>query len=274
MFSTLNTAVSALEQFQQDMSVIGNNMANVNTTGYKDASMNFEDTLSQAIGLGGGNLQVGSGVSTSAIASNFNQGTIASTGVGSDLAVNGQGFFTVKNPTGGAQYVTRDGSFQVDASGYLITSGGLRVQGYNTSALSATGDIKIDATGAPATAAPGATVQSFSINQNGDVNVVLSDGTTFVRGQVLLQSFNDPNALVKQGGDVYAITAAAGAVGTPAAPQTAGLGSVVAGSLEMSNVDLTSEMTNLITAERAFESNAKVVTTSDEVMQTTVNLIR
>ena len=83
MFSTLNTAVSALEQFQQDMSVIGNNMANVNTTAFKDASMNFEDTLSQAIGLGGGNLQVGSGVTTSAIASNFNQGTISSTGVGS-----------------------------------------------------------------------------------------------------------------------------------------------------------------------------------------------
>ena len=274
MFSTLNTAVSALEQFQQDMSVIGNNMANVNTTGYKDANMNFEDTLSQAIGLGGGNLQVGSGVTTSAIASNFNQGTISSTGVGSDLAVNGQGFFVVKNPTGGAQSVTRDGSFQVDANGYLITSGGLRVQGYSNSGLTTLGDIKIDATGAPATAAPGATVQSFSIDQNGDVNVVLSDGTTFVRGQVLLQNFNDPNALVKEGGNLYAITPAAGAVGTAAAPQTAGLGSIAAGSLEMSNVDLTGEMTNLITAERAFESNAKVVTTSDEILQDTVNLIR
>jgi flagellar hook protein FlgE len=275
MFSSLNTAVSALQQFQQDINVIGNNMANVNTTGYKDASMNFEDTLSQVLGLGGtSTFQIGTGVATSSIDNNFTQGTLANTGVNSDLGISGQGFFVVKDPAGTGTFVTRAGNFQVDANGYLVTDKGMRVQGFSDSGLTTMGDIKIDATGAPATAAPGATVQSFTIGQNGDVNVMLSDGTTFVRGQVLLQNFTDPNALVKQGDNLYSATAAAGGLAQPVAPESAGLGTIESGALEMSNVDLTTEMTNLIAAERAFESNAKIVTTSDEVLQDLVNLKR
>lgn len=274
MFSSLNTAVSALQQFQDDINVIGNNMANVNTTGYKDATMNFSDTLNQVIGLGGTTDQIGSGVMTDSITSNFSQGTISQTGVSSDLAVYGAGFFIVKDPSSGAEYVTRAGDFQVNASGYLVTANGMRVQGYSNSGLSTVGDIQISAAGAPATAAPGATVQSYSIGTNGDVNITLSDGTQYVAGQVLLQSFTDPNALQNQGGNLFTITNAAGPLAGPTAPNTNGLGTIQAGSLEMSNVDLTTEMTNLITAERAFESNAKVVTTSDEVLQDLVNLKR
>jgi len=272
MFSSLNTAVSGLQQFQDQIAVIGNNMANVNTTAFKDANINFADTLSQAIGLGGNTADVGSGVTTSSITSNFSQGTIATTGVSSDLAVNGSGFFVVKDPTSGDTYLTRAGNFQVDASGYLVTDSGDRVQGYNSSSLTTMGDIQISAAGAPATAAPGATVQSYTIGTNGDVSITLSDGTTYTAGQVLLQNAADPNALTQDGDNLYTITPAAGALAAPEAPQSAGIGAIQSGSLEMSNVDLTTEMTNLITAERAFESNAKIVTTSDQILQDTINL--
>jgi flagellar hook protein FlgE len=274
MFSPLNTALSGLQQFQDEITVIGNNMANVNTTAFKDANINFADTLSQAIGLGGNTMEVGNGVMTSSIENNFGQGSIASTGVNTDLALNGQGFFVVKNPTSGAQYLTRAGDFHVDASGYLITSNGFRVQGYTDSGLTTLGDIQINATGAPATAAPGATVQSFAIGANGDVTVTLSDGTAFTRGQILLQNATDPNALTQDGNNLYSITPAAGALAQSVAPQTNGLGFIQSGSLEMSNVDLTTEMTNLITAERAFESNAKIITTGDEILQDMINLKR
>jgi len=275
MFSSLNTAVSALQQFQDDISLIGNNMANVNTTGFKDGIMNFADTLNQVIGLGGTTTeQIGSGVTTDSITSNFTQGTISQTGINSDLAVSGSGFFVVKDPSSGAEYVTRAGDFQVDANGYLVTANGMRVQGYSDSGLTTLGDIQINATGAPATAAPGATVQSYTIGQNGDLTLTLSDGTTFVRGQVLLQNFQAPNALQNQGNNLYSMTTAAGGLAQPVAAGTNGLGTIDSGALEGSNVDLTTEMTNLIAAERAFESNAKVITTSDEVLQDLVNLKR
>jgi flagellar hook protein FlgE len=274
MFSPLNTALSGLQQFQDAITVIGNNMANVNTTAFKDVNINFADTLSQAIGLGGNSLEVGNGVTTDSIESNFGQGSIASTGVNTDLALNGQGFFTVKDPTSGAVYLTRAGDFQVNASGYLVTSQGFRVQGYTDSGLTTMGDIQINATGAPATAAPGATVQSFAIGGNGDVTVTLSDGTSFTRGQILLQNATDPNALTQDGDNLYSMTPAAGALAQSVAPQSNGLGSIQSGSLEMSNVDLTTEMTNLITAERAFESNAKIITTGDELLQDMINLKR
>src|SRR5208337_5508964 len=146
MFSSLNTAVSALQQFQDDISLIGNNMANVNTTGFKDGIMNFADTLNQVIGLGGTTTeQIGSGVTTDSITSNFTQGTISQTGINSDLAVSGSGFFVVKDPSSGAEYVTRAGDFQVDANGYLVTANGMRVQGYSDSGLTTLGDIQINA---------------------------------------------------------------------------------------------------------------------------------
>jgi flagellar hook protein FlgE len=275
MFPSLNTAVSALQQFQDDIDVIGNNMANVNTTGFKDGTMNFADTLSQVVDVGGpSSAQIGTGVTTDSITNNFGQGTISQTAVSSDLAISGNGFFIVKDPVSGSEYVTRAGDFQVDQNGYLVTADGMRVQGYSDAGLTTLGDIQINANGAPATAAPGATVQSYSIGQNGDLTVTLSDGTQFVRGEVLLQNYSNPNALLKQGKNLYTAPPTAGGLAAPVAPDSAGLGTIQSGALEMSNVDLTTEMTNLIAAERAFESNAKIVTTSDEVLQDLVNLKR
>jgi flagellar hook protein FlgE len=272
MLRSLNTAISGLQQSQQEINVVGNNIANVNTTAFKNARTDFEDSFSQA--LAGNKGQVGSGVNMAAISNNFNQGAISRTEVGTDLAVSGQGFFMVRNTIDNSQCATRAGAFHLDTAGYLVDNDGLRVQGFSDAGLSARGDLLVDATGAPATTAAGASVQSFSIDQTGSINVKMSDGTTFVRGQVLLQSFRDPSQLVKEGGNRYSGTAAAGPLAQTSAPQSNGLGLIESGALEMSNVDLTTEMSNLIVAQRAFQANARIITTSDEVLQEVVNLKR
>jgi flagellar hook protein FlgE len=118
MIQSLNTALSGLQQFQEQIDVIGNNIANVNTTGFKGARVDFEDSFSLAIGAGSPSNQVGTGVTTGAIQNNFNSGAINNTGLGSDLAINGQGFFVVQNATGSPQYVTRAGDFHLDSGNY------------------------------------------------------------------------------------------------------------------------------------------------------------
>ena len=272
MLTSLSTAVSGLDCFQQDMDVVGNNIANINTNGFKAATLNFADSLSETIQAGNGPVQIGLGVFNQGIANNWTQGAVNSTGVNTDLAISGNGFFVVQDPTSGTQYVTQDGSFSVNASGYLVNAGGQEVVGYNNAGLSTVGPIQIDATGAPATAAAGATVSSFTINSQGQINVTLTDGTTFTRGQVLLQNLQDPQALISVGGNLYSNVANAGPLAAPVAPGTSGVGQIQAGYLEVSNVDLSTEMANLITAQRGFEANSKIVTTSDELLQDLVNM--
>jgi flagellar hook protein FlgE len=283
MLTSLSSAVTGLDAFQEDMDVIGNDIANVNTTGYKAANVDFADAFSQTLRApgaatsttsGSASVQLGTGVSIAAINNNWNQGALNNTGISSNLAISGNGFFMVRDTLSNAQYATRDGTFTLDANGYLITDTGERVQGFSDAGLSTLGDIKIDTTGMPATSSPTATVQSYGIDVTGKVTVNLSDGTSFVRGQVLLQNFQDPDELIKQGDNLYSNTAAAGPLAALTAPTSAGLGSIQSGALESSNVDLAGEMSNLIIAQRGFEANSKVITTSDEVLQVLVNMKR
>lgn len=282
MLTALDSAISALSQFQQNLDVIGNNIANVDTAGFKGASMSFADAFSQTLGSNAtGSMQVGTGVLTGSINNQFTQGAISSTSVPTDMAVNGNGFFVVKDTTTGASYVSRDGEFGTDNSGYLVTSNGMRVQGYSDAGLTTLGDIKIDNTGATMTdPVSGLTVpdtsavKSFSFGSDGKLTVLLSDGTQFTRGQVLLQNFSNPQQLTKVGNNLFSGLTAAGPLATPVAPGSSGVGSLVAGSLEMSNVDLAGQLTSLITTQRAYEANAKVITTGDEILQTVVNLKR
>ena len=269
MLLSLDSGVSALKQFQQNLNVIGNNIANVNTVGFKSATANFADTFSQTLGANAsGSMQVGSGVTTSSITNQFTQGSIAGTGVQTDMAVNGNGFFMVNDPTTGQQYVTRDGTFSVDGSGYLVTSNGMRVQGYSDAGLTTKGDIKIDSNGSASA------VASFSFDSTGKLKVLLADGSQITRGQILLQNFTSPSQLMKAGNNLYTGLTAAGPLTTPLAPSSPGLGSLATSSLEMSNVDLAVELTSLITTQRAYEANGKVITTSDDILQTLVNLKR
>lgn len=284
----MNSGVSGMQQYQQDMDVIGNNIANINTAGYKGARANFADTFSQTLRAGttqSSAMQVGSGVATSSIENDFSHGINETTGKATDLAVDNEGFFMVKDPATGSVYATRAGNFKISNDGYLTTQNGLRVQGYSDTTLTTTGDIKIDNTDngttphaymdppANTTAAP---LKSYTIDTDGKVHVTLNDGsgTNYVRGQILLQNFASPSNLTKEGNSLYSGLAAAGPLSSMSAPNTQGLGSIVSGALESSNVDLTAELTRMITTQRAFQASSKTVTTSDEMLQEIINIKR
>lgn len=283
MIRSLTSAVSGIQQFQQRMDVIGNNIANVNTVAFKAARTNLADSFSQTLAssnLGGdAAAQVGLGVITSGIYNQYTQGAINRTGVETDLAISGEGFFVVRDPVSGNVFVTRAGDFRIDSDNYLITNGGLRVQGYNDLALSTIGDIQIDAVQRPPSADPSAELASFGIDGLGRISVRLTDGTEYVRAQILLQNFTNPQALMKEGNNLYSGIGAAGPLGgpltpTPAPPGSSGLGRIQSGALELSNVDLSNEFSNLIQTQRAFQANARIISTTDEMLQELVNLKR
>jgi flagellar hook protein FlgE len=285
-----------MQQLQQQMDVIGNNIANANTTGYKAARVAFEDSFSQTLRAASPGtatrsntapVQVGTGVNTSAIQSNFSQGASAVTGNtgnkgAEDLFIHGNGFFVVRDPINGNQYVSRAGDFHFDEQGYLLTQNNFRVQGYSETAAIATpdtlntsviGDLRLTD---PSRSSP---ISKYNIDTQGIINVTLADDSHFVRGQVLLQNFQSPDALVKEGNNLYSGLIAAGPLGgatpTPAAPGAAnGLGTIQAGALELSNIDLANEFANLITTQRSFQASAKIITTSDEMLQDVINLKR
>lgn len=289
MVRSLNTGISGMQQFQQRLDVIGNNIANANTTGYKSSRADLADSFSQTLRRSSGStatnsnvtsMQVGSGVTTATVKNLYTQGAVARTGVPTDLAISGEGFFIVRDTVTNTNYATRAGDFRLDDNGYLTTNGGYRVQGISSSLPSTTeGDIKIDADGRTSASGTPLKVDSFSIDITGTINVRLSDGTEIKRGQILLQKFNDPQALVKEGNSLYSGIESAGPLknGTTtasAAPKTNGLGQIEAGALELSNVDLANEFASLITTQRAFQASARIITTSDDILQELVNLKR
>ena len=275
----MGSGVSALRTFEKGLEVIGNNIANVNTTGFKGSSVQYADSFSNILqhsssnGLGSTNaIAVGTGVGVAGIATNFAQGQLSSTGNGTDLGISGNGFFTVKSPSDSTTYVTRAGNFSWNSSGYLTTLSGERVQGVTSAGT--VGDIKL---GTPPT---GTELQSVSIDKSGNVIEFYSDGSSANTNQILLQSFSNPAALVKEGNNLFSGMAAAGpttgsitlsATGANA-PGSNGLGSIQAGSLELANVDLTEEFSNLITAQRSFQAGSRLITVSDTVLDDIVNL--
>jgi len=257
------------------MDVIGNNIANINTTAFKAGIVNFADAFSNTLQGAGATTpakQVGTGVEISSISNNWAAGGLTNTGVPTNLAISGtgNGFFEVVDPVTKASYLTQDGTFSVNASNQLVTANGDYVQGYTSGALSTIGNVTINITGSPSVAA----ISSYTIDPQGNVTVTQSDGTTFVCGQVLLTNVADPQMLVSEGNNLYSnqVSANGGAVPALTAPGLNGLGTIQAGALESSNVDLSNEMANLITAQRAFEANSKIITTSNEVLQTLVQM--
>ena len=275
--SPLFTAASALDAQQGYIDVVANNLANIDTVGFKAGQASFSDALSETLGAFPSQVQLGMGVQLSAVTPNFSQGGLQSTGVPSDMAINGNGFFVVKNPTSGQISYTRAGNFSVDSSGYLVTAAGDRLQAAAAGAANggALADVQIPASIA---ATSGVAVTSFSIDSGGNINVALADNTTQVVGQIGLQNFSNPGALLSIGNNEYQATSASGPMfGTASAPvyQTAGssgTGTIQAGYLEMSNVDLGQEFSNMIQAQRGLEASTRVITTADEIMQDLLNL--
>lgn len=283
LIGTLTSGVSALRTFSKGLEVIGNNIANVNTTGYKASSATFSESFSNTLRGSApssgtvssqSGVQVGTGVQLSSIASNFSQGALNSTGNVYDLGISGKGFFIVQDATGGTQYATRDGQFRKDDNGYLVTQSGLRVQGLTGAGLATVGDIQIGA------ALPvGAELQSVSFDTAGNIVESYSDGTSATTGRIQLQNFSDTSALMKEGSNLYAGLTAAGPIGGGVLaggndPGAAGLGNIQSGTLESSNVDLTQQFSDLITTQRSFQAGARLITVSDTVLEDIVNLKR
>ena len=265
MLRSLFTGISGLRAHQQMLDVTSNNIANVNTVGFKSSSTVFEDTLSQTIKgsgapsatVGGTNAeQVGLGVQLAGTALNFSQGSSQYTGRTSDMLINGDGFFVLDN--NGQQTFTRAGSFNLDSSGHMVAPDGSIVQ---------------DAAGGPLNLVglTNGSYVSWSISTTGVVNAVNAAGTTTPLGTVAMATFANPAGLTKFGDSQYQATPNSGAAAI-GAPSTGGRGSVTPGYTEMSNVDLAQELTNLIISERGFQANSRVITTSDEVLQSLISL--
>lgn len=271
LLGTLTSGVSALKTFSKSLEIIGNNIANVNTTGFKGSSTTFADTFSNTLRAASSTQsgeQVGTGVQLGEINTNYSQGSLSSTGNPTDLAVSGNGYFVVQDAAG-ANYVTRDGSFHFDTSGDLLNA-------QNMAVLDSTG-AKITVSGKDATGAtvPYSQLASVSIGSDGTVTAFATDGTSTTTQKVGLMSIADQTKLMKVGDNLFefgATGATLPSAGSPSVAGTNGLGNIQSGELELSNVDLTEQFSDLITAQRSFQAAARIITVSDTVLNDIVNL--
>jgi len=259
MLRALYSAASGMNAQQDNLDIIANNLANVNTTGYKTSKIEFTDLLYETqrqpgTDQGSGDqlptgIQIGHGSQVVATEKVFTQGELSNTGSQLDVAIQGDGFFEVQMPDGTLAY-TRDGGFKTNSTGQIVTSNGLPVEGFQ--------------------AVPQGTT-NITISPSGQVSYTTSSGTTTF--QVQLARFENEAGLSAMGGNLYQQTAASGApeLGTP---NTNGFGSLAQGYLELSNTQVVQEMVNLIEAQRAYEVNAKAVQAADEMLQMSNNLRR
>ncbi len=255
MIRSLWIAKTGLDAQQMKMDVISNNLANVNTNGFKRSNAVFEDLLYQTLRQPGAQssqqstiptgLQIGTGVRPVATTRVHAQGNLNKTENSLDLAINGNGFFQVTQPDGTTAY-SRDGSFHVDANGQLVTSDGYAVS--------------------PSITIPANTL-SITIGQDGTVSVTQQGNSSPVQvGSLQLASFVNPAGLESKGSNLYVETAASGSASVNT-PGTNGLGTINQGYLETSNVNVVEEMVNMIQTQRAYELNSKAIQASDQMLQ-------
>ncbi|MFA5825140.1 MAG: flagellar basal-body rod protein FlgG [Gallionellaceae bacterium] len=255
MIRSLWISKTGLDAQQTQMDVVANNLANVSTNGFKRSRAVFEDLLYQNIRQPGAQssqqtqipsgLQIGTGVRPVAAERIHTQGNLAQTGNKLDVAIQGSGFFPVLMPDGTTGY-TRDGSFQTDGQGQLVTSSGYVIQ--------------------PAMTIP-ANASSVTIAQDGAVSITQAGSVAPVQiGQMQLATFINPTGLQSNGQNLYLETSSSGAPSTTA-PGTNGTGTLGQGFVETSNVNVVEELVNMIQTQRAYEINSKAITTSDQMLQ-------
>jgi len=272
MMRSMYSGVSGMRGFQTKLDVIGNNIANVNTIGFKSGRVMFKDIMSQTVAgvtapdgtdqAGINAKQIGLGVSIGSIDTLHLGGSAMTTNNPTDLRIDGDGFFLVKlNGDQDVPFLTRAGDFHVDADKNLVTSDGLYVCDSGGAQIVLDDD-----------------VTAFSISQDGTIVQKLADGSTNMDVKLGLGKVVNPEGLEKIGGNLYRMTVNANPDGTldpvEANDPDEGTGAIIAGQLEMSNVDLTGEFTEMIVAQRGFQANSRIITTSDEVLQEVVNLKR
>lgn len=290
MLRSMYSGIGGMKNFQTKLDVIGNNIANVNTYGFKKGRTTFKDLVSQQIAgasaptadRGGVNpKQVGLGSQLATIDTIHTQGSLQTTGRPLDLGISGDGFFIVND--GANDYVTRAGNFYLDKDGMLVNGDGMKVIGLQADPDDPTKLLDSDNDGIPEDAGNitiPTEAKSFSIGADGMVTYIMEGTSTpFVAGQILLTKFPNSGGLEKVGGNLYQATTNSGEFknGTTylaAVPGSDGTGTLVSGSLEMSNVDLSEEFTEMIVAQRGFQANTRIITTSDEILQELVNLKR
>ena len=255
MTQALWIAKTGLDAQQTRMAIISNNLANVNTTGYKYARPVFNDLLYQTVRQPGAQssqnteipsgLLVGTGVRTMSTQKFYSQGNIIQTDNPMDIGITGNGFFEILLPDGSTAY-TRDGTFQLDSQGQMVTSNGFVLQ--------------------PAITVP-ANTQSLTIGEDGVVSALVAGSTTPTQvGTIQLSDFINPAGLQPIGDNLLKETAASGSP-TTGTPGLSGLGRTVQGSLESSNVNVVAELVNMIETQRAYEMNSKAISTSDQMLQ-------
>lgn len=261
MIKSLNTAATGMKAQQTNMDVIANNLANVSTTGFKKARAEFEDLMYQTDKEPGAQtganstsptgVQVGLGVKTSAVQKDFEQGSTKMTKNALDIEIGGAGFFPVQTSNGQIAY-TRDGSFKKGADG--------RVQDRNGNLLQPEIVIPPNATG-------------IEISGNGQVSVLLDNNTVPQNvGQIQLVNFVNPAGLKSIGANLFVPSNSSG-LPQQGAPGENGMGALAQGQLETSNVNIVDEMVNMITAQRSYETNSKVIQASDQMLQA-INALR
>jgi flagellar basal-body rod protein FlgG len=262
MNPALRTAATGMAAQQTRTEVIANNLANVNTTGFKRSRAQFEDLLyqnmqgPQVLGSSESNtspsIQVGRGTRLSGIQRLHTQGALEQTGRSLDVGIDGEGFFPVQLPGGTTAY-TRDGSFQISDQGVLVTSDGYQIGS----------GIKIPSD-----------VTDVTISPTGVVSASKGTGTEAQElGRIELARFANPSGLETMGQNLFAASAASGEA-TTGFPQDDGMGRLVQGQLEGSNVEIVQEMVDMISAQRAYELNSKAVKAADEMSQTATDMVR
>lgn len=257
MNRTLWISATGMESQQLLTDAIANNMANVNTTGYKRSLVQFQDMLYQTLASPGAannesnapvGVQMGNGTRMAAVSKNFTQGSLKNSSSALDMAIEGDGFFEVSLPDGTSGF-TRAGSFHLNGTGQVVTSDGYAVVGFP----------QIDAK-----------ATTIDINRDGTVSVTV-DGVASVKGRIPLVRFPNPEGLNCLGQNLYAETPASGTA-TRGNPDESGIGSLAQYFLESSNVQIVSEMVEMIASQRAYEMNSKGIKSADEMLRIVSNL--
>ncbi len=260
MMRSLFTAATGMESQQITIDTISNNLANVNTTAFKRSRANFHDLLYQTLRAPGqssttgtvvpSGIQIGAGSKVSSVEKMFNEGAIRITNKTTDLMIEGEGFFRVQRDDGSIAY-TRDGSFRIDNQGRVVTSDGFPLVPEVVVSERITHD-------------------KIHIGMDGNISARVGDQTEEL-GQIILANFVNPTGLDSLGRNLYGATPASGAP-INAEPNTQGFGRIGQGELEGSNVNIVEEMVNMISGQRAYEINSKVIQTGDQMLQQTNNI--
>ncbi len=255
MLRAMTTAASGMKAQQMNIDTIANNLANVNTAGYKKSHVEFQDLLYESVvptGRGSGEadptrVEIGHGVKMVATNKIYSQGLIRQTGNPLDLMIEGDGFFQVRLPDGSIGY-TRDGSFKLDAERNIVTSSGYRME--------------------PAMQVPN-DATDISIARDGTVSVLLAGDTATVQdlGKIELSKFPNSAGLIARGGNLFLESPSSGRPQVGRSGEE-GIGEIASGFLEMSNVETVEELVSMISAQRAYELNSKTISIADEMLQT------